>query len=281
MSTVKRYKPTTPARRGAGVLDFSDLAKKRPEKKLRIIIKKTGGRNNKGRITVRHIGGGHKRFYRIIDFKRNKYEVEAAVVALEYDPNRSAYIALVEYPDKEKRYILAPEELKVGDNVMSSKKEFKTGVGNSMPLALIPAGIMVHNIELKPGGGGILARSAGSSVLLQSKEKGMAQLKMPSGEIRLVSDKCMATLGTVGNSAHRNVRLGKAGRKRHRGVRPTVTGKSMNPVDHPHGGGEGHQPIGMKGPKNIYGKKAYGVKTRKKSKPSSKLIIKRRKSKRQ
>lgn len=279
MSIVRHYKPTTPARRGAGVLDSSDLTKKRPEKKLIKFFKKKSGRNNQGRITVRHQGGGAKRYYRIIDFIRDKFEEQAHVVALEYDPNRNANIALLEYTDKERRYILAPDSLNVGDSVISSRTKFNSSVGNAMPLSLIPTGMMVHNIEIEPGKGGVFARSAGMYVTLQSKDNGMAQLKMPSGEIRVVSDKCMATIGAVGNAAYRNVRLGKAGRKRHMGIRPTVTGKSMNPVDHPHGGGEGHQPIGMKGPKNVYGKKAYGIKTRQAKKMSNKFIIKRRKRK--
>ena len=278
---IKKYNPTTPGRRGASVLDFSKLTKKRPEKKLRRILKKTGGRNAQGKITVRHIGGRQKRFYRVVDFKRDKYEIEASVIAIEYDPNRTANIALLEYEDKEKRYILAPENLNVGDKVISSRKVFRAGDGNAMQLKLIPSGMMVHNIELESGRGGVIARSAGMYAMIQSMEGGKAQLKLPSGEIRIVPDNCTATLGAMGNAVYRNVRLGKAGRMRHRGVRPTVTGKSMNPVDHPHGGGEGHQPIGLKGPKNVYGKKAYGVKTRKKHKRHSHLIIKRRKSKRQ
>ena len=277
---IKKYNPTTPGRRGAGAGDFSILTKKLPEKKLMRILKKSGGRNSQGKITVRHIGGRHKRFYRSVDFKRDKYEIEAEVIAIEYDPNRTANIALLEYEDKEKRYILSPENLHIGDKVISSRKVFRAGDGNAVPLKFIPSGMMIHNIELEAGRGGVLARGAGMYATIQSIEGGKAQLKLPSGEIRFVSELCSATLGSVGNSSYRNVRLGKAGRMRHRGVRPTVTGKSMNPVDHPHGGGEGHQPIGLKGPKNVFGKKAYGVKTRRKNKRHAHLIIKSRKSRR-
>lgn len=276
---IKRYKPTTPGRRGASVVDTSHLDKKSPERSLRKIIKKKAGRNSEGKITVRHRGGGAKRFYRVIDFKRDKYDAEARVIALEYDPNRTAHIALLEYPDGEKRYILAPNELKKGAAVISSRtKKLETSPGNALLLKWIPAGMFIHNIEFAPGKGGSIARSAGLGVMLQALESGFAQLKMPSGEIRLVKEDCLATVGTVGNADHRNVRLGKAGRTRHKGFRPTVTGKSMNPVDHPHGGGEGHQPIGLKHPKTPWGKPALGVKTRRKKK-TDKLILTRRKSK--
>lgn len=276
---IKHYKPTTPGRRGASVIDTSLLDKKSPERSLRKIIKKQAGRNSQGKITVRHRGGGEKRFYRIIDFKRNKHNVEARVIALEYDPNRTAHIALLEYTDGEKRYILAPEGLQKGAVVLSSKtKKIEINPGNALPLKWIPPGVFIHNIEFSPGHGGGIARGAGSALLLQSLEGGFAQLKMPSGEIRLVKEDCLATIGTVGNADYRNVRLGKAGTTRHKGFRPTVTGKSMNPVDHPHGGGEGHQPIGLKHPKTPWGKPALGVKTRRKKK-TDKLILQRRKNK--
>ena len=277
---IKHYKPTTPGRRGASVVSSLHLDKKRPEPKLRRIIKKAGGRNNQGKITVRHRGGGAKRFYRIIDFKRNKFDIAGKVIALEYDPNRSAYIALIKYADEEKRYILAPQGLKKNDTIISSQtKTVEIQPGNAMALEHIPAGMFIHNIELTPGKGGAIARGAGMSALLQGVEGSYAQVKIPSGEIRLIKKECLATIGYVGNADHRNVRLGKAGRKRHLGIRPTVTGKSMNPVDHPHGGGEGHQPIGLKHPKTPWGKPALGVKTRRR-KPSDKLILQRRKRKR-
>ena len=276
---IKYYKPTTPGRRHASVVDTSHLDKKRPEKSLIDIIKEKAGRNNQGKLTVRHKGSGAKRYYRIIDFKRNKFDVEGTIIALEYDPNRSAHIALVHYVDGEKRYILLPEGLKKGDRVIASKKNgIEMKLGNTMPLESIPPGMTIHNIELSPGKGGVLARSAGASVVLQATEGSYAQLKLSSGEIRLVPKECLATIGMVSNPDHRNIRLGKAGRMRKKGVRPTVTGKSMNPVDHPHGGGEGHQPIGLKHPKNVWGKPAFGIKTRRK-KPSDKFITQKRKSK--
>jgi large subunit ribosomal protein L2 len=277
---IKHYKPTTPGRRGASVVRTSHLDKKRREPRLWRIIKKTGGRNSQGKITVRHRGGGAKRFYRIIDFKRDKFDIAGKVIALEYDPNRSAHIALIKYSDEEKRYILAPQGLKKSDVVISSRtKTVEVQPGNTMALEHIPHGMFIHNIELTPGNGGAIARGAGMSALLQAKEGAYAQIKIPSGEIRLIKKECLATIGYVGNADHRNVRLGKAGRKRHLGIRPTVTGKSMNPVDHPHGGGEGHQPIGLKHPKTPWGKPALGVKTRRR-KPSDKLILQRRKRKR-
>lgn len=276
---IKYYKPTTPGRRHASVLDTSTLTQKRPERSLRMIRKKTGGRNNQGKITVRHHGGGAKRFCRIIDFKRDTCDMPGKVISLEYDPNRSAHIALVDYPTSEKKYILAPEGLKVGDTVVSTRgNKAEIHPGNALLLRYIPAGMFVHNVELSPGRGGKIARSAGASCVLQGLENGYAQLKTPSGEIRLVSENCLATVGVIGNAEYRNVRLGKAGRTRHFGIRPTVTGKSMNPVDHPHGGGEGHQPIGLKHPKTPWGKPALGVKTRRR-KPSDKMILQRRKNK--
>ena len=267
----------TPAKRHTSVLDFTDLDKIRPLKSL-IKAKQTGaGRNNLGKITVRHRGGGEKRKIRLVDFKRDKFDLPAKVVSLEYDPNRSANLALLAYADGEKRYILAPPDLKRGMTVISSKNNFQLQLGNAFPLALIPPGTAVHNVELESGKGGKLARAAGSSVVLQVLSGPYAQLKMPSSEVRLVPKECLATIGQVSNPDFINVRWGKAGRMRHRGIRPTVRGKAMNPVDHPHGGGEGHNPIGLKrGPMNVYGKKALGIKTRKIHKVSNNLIISRR-----
>lgn len=276
---VRVYKPTSPGRRRSSVQDFSDITKKRPEKKLTVTKKRTGGRNNQGRITVRHIGGGAKRFIRIIDFKRNKYDEPAKIEAIEYDPNRGARIALVSYPDSEKRYILAPINVKVGDVYYSSQKKIEIKPGNRMPLEFILPGMMVYNVEMFPGKGGQIARGAGTMVQLQAVEGKYAQLKIPSGEIRLVPRGCLATVGQVGNPDYRLIRWGKAGRKRHLGIRPSVRGKAMNPVDHPHGGGEGGAPIGLSHPKTPWGKPAIGVMTRKKNKPSNKLIVKRRKVK--
>lgn len=279
LMAIKLYKPTTPGRRGAGVVDTSHLDKKRPERKLRVIIKKRAGRNRQGQITVRHQGGGAKRFYRFIDFKRDNFDIPGKVIALEYDPNRSAHIALIEYENGEKRYILSPQGLKKGDTIISSQaKIMEAKPGNAMTLANIPPGMSIHNIELIPGKGGVIARGAGMSAMLQSVEGNYGQIKMPSSEIRLIKKECLATIGYIGNADYRNVRLGKAGRKRHKGIRPTVTGKAMNPVDHPHGGGEGHQPIGLKHPKTPWGKPALGVKTRGR-KPSDKFILQRRKKK--
>lgn len=277
---IKIYKPTTPARRRTSVVDTRDLTKKRPEKALVKIKKRRAGRNNSGKITVRHRGGGAKRFLRTIDFKRDKFEVEAKVIAIEYDPNRNARIALLEYNDKEKRYIIAPVELKVGNKIISSEKKAEVKPGNAMPLRYIPTGIMIYNIELTPGKGGQIARSGGSSAISQSQEGKSAQIKLPSGEIRLVPKDSMATIGQVSNPDARAVRIGKAGRKRHMGIRPTVRGKAMNPVDHPHGGGEGGSPIGLKHPKTPWGKPALGVRTRRKGKFSDRFIVKRRKSRR-
>ncbi len=278
---VKKYKPTTPGRRGASVQNFSDITKKRPEKKLTEMLNKRAGRNNTGQITVRHRGGGAKRLYRRVDFKRKSFDMVAEVIAIEYDPNRAPRIALIQYEDGEKAYILAGEGMKVGTKVVSSQKKVEATVGNRMPLEFIPAGLFVYNVELEPGKGGQMVRSAGGGAQLQVVEGKYAQLKLPSGEVRLVKKTCTATVGKVGNSDFKLVRLGKAGRKRHLGWRPTVRGKAMNPVDHPHGGGEGSQPIGLKGgPKTPWGKKALGVKTRKKGKKSDKLIVSSRKKKR-
>lgn len=274
---IKVYKPITPARRKTSIVSSLDISKKKPEKRLTLARKNKAGRNSSGKITVRHRGGGAKRRIRLVDFKRFKFDQPARVIAIEYDPNRSARIVLIEYEDKEKAYVLAPNNVKIGDSLVSSDKKIAVKPGNRMPLKFIPAGVAVYNIELNPGRGGVMVRSAGASAILQAVEAKYAQLKMPSGEIRLVSKESLATLGSVSNPDHRLVRIGKAGRKRHMGIRPTVRGKAMNPVDHPHGGGEGRHPIGMKYPKTKWGKHALGVKTRKKNKWSNKMIIKRRK----
>ncbi|SEG06886.1 LSU ribosomal protein L2P [Caloramator fervidus] len=273
---IKVYKPTSPGRRNMSVLDYSEITKKEPEKSLVITLKKHSGRNNQGRITVRHRGGGYKIKYRIIDFKRDKDNIPAKVTAIEYDPNRTAFIALLTYADGEKRYIIAPNELKVGDVVMSGEN-VDIKVGNALPLRNIPVGTFIHNIELYPGKGGQLARAAGASAQLLAKEGDYAHVRLPSGEIRLVRLDCRATIGIVGNLSHELVRIGKAGRKRHMGIRPTVRGSAMNPVDHPHGGGEGKAPIGHPGPLTPWGKPTLGYKTRKKKKYSDKFIVKRRK----
>lgn len=273
---VKRYKPTTPSRRRASVDAFSDVTKKKPEKSLTLPKKRTGGRNAQGKITVRHRGGGAKQRIRIIDFKRDKFDTPARVLAIEYDPNRNARIALLEHKDGERRYIIAPDGLKVGQKVVSSKKRGEPKVGNRFPLEVIPVGLTVHAVEFEPGRGAQLARAAGTGVTLMAVEGRFAQLKLPSGEIRKIPKQCLATIGQVSNPDAWIVRLGKAGRKRHQGVRPSVRGKAMNPVDHPHGGGEGGNPIGLKYPKTPWGKHALGVKTRRKHKASDKLIIKRR-----
>jgi large subunit ribosomal protein L2 len=255
-----------------------NLNKVKPFKGL--LLKKAikSGRNNTGKITVRHQGGGEKRQIRVVDFKSEKYDIPAKVVSIEYDPNRNANIALLLYANGERSYILAPTDLRQGDQIISSKTNFIFKAGNRFPLTLIPPGTIIHNVELEPGKGGLIARSAGNGIMLMVVEGPYAQLKMPSGEIRLVPKECMATIGQVSNPEFRNVRWGKAGRMRHRGIRPTVRGKVMNPVDHPHGGGEGKNPIGLRGgPKNVWGKKALGVKTRKAKKFSSKLILRRRK----
>ncbi|NLU50818.1 MAG: 50S ribosomal protein L2 [Syntrophomonadaceae bacterium] len=272
---IKKFKPTSPGRRQMTVLTFDEITKVEPEKSLTVPLKKTGGRNAKGRLTVRHRGGGHKRLYRIIDFKRNKDGVPAKVAAIEYDPNRSANIALLHYVDGEKRYIIAPNGLKVGEQVMSGEgADIK--VGNTLPLRNIPVGTTIHNIELKPGKGGQIVRSAGASAQLMAKEGNYAHVRLPSGEVRLVHINCRATIGGVGNLDHENISIGKAGRSRWLGIRPTVRGSVMNPVDHPHGGGEGRAPVGRKYPVSPWGKIAIGGKTRKK-KPSDKMIVKKRK----
>ena len=271
---VKRYKPTSPARRLMTVPAYGEISKQKPERALLEDQRKSGGRNNAGKITVRHIGGGNKRKYRIIDFKRNKDGVPATVKSIQYDPNRSAYIALLAYADGEKRYILAPVGLNVGDKVMSGTgADIK--VGNAMPLSDIPVGTIVHNIEMKPGRGGQIARSAGISAQIMAREGAYATIKMPSGEMRLIPVGCRATIGQVGNLEHEIVSLGKAGKTRHLGTRPTVRGSVMNPNDHPHGGGEGKSPVGHAGPQTPWGKPALGYKTRKKKNPTSKFILKR------
>ena len=274
--SVKTYKPTTPSRRHMSVSGFDGIDKRaRPERSLTEVLKKHSGRNSYGRITVRHRGGGNRRKYRIIDFKRNKFDVPGTVLRLEYDPNRSANIALIEYSDKERRYILAPVGLKAGDMVISSK-DADIKPGNTLPITSIPVGTVIHNIEMYPGKGGQLVRSAGTQAQLMAREGAMAQIRMPSGEYRLVRSNCLATIGQVGNTDHSNIHIGKAGRKRHMGIRPTVRGSVMNPVDHPHGGGEGRSPIGRPGPVTPWGKPALGYKTRKKKNPNDKYIVKRR-----
>ena len=271
---VKRYKPTSPARRFMTVNAYSELTGDKPEKSLLHDKRKTGGRNNMGRITVRHIGGGNKIKYRIIDFKRNKDGVPATVKSIQYDPNRSAHIALLAYADGEKRYILAPVGLSVGDKVLSgSGADIKAG--NALPLSDIPVGTIVHAIEMQPGRGAQIARAAGISAQIMAKEGAYATLKMPSGEMRLIPVKCKATVGQVGNLEHEIVHLGKAGKTRYLGIRPTVRGSVMNPNDHPHGGGEGKSPVGHAGPMTAWGKPALGYKTRKKKNTSSKFILKR------
>ncbi|MBI5765972.1 50S ribosomal protein L2 [Candidatus Falkowbacteria bacterium] len=276
---LKYYKPTTSARRHTSVLASHDITKTKLEKGLVVSAKNMAGRNAYGRITVRHRGGGSRKKIRLIDYQRDKYDIPAKVERLEYDPNRNARIALLYYTDGEKRYIIAPRDLKVGDMVMSSNKLIELKVGNHLPLEVIPPGMFVYNIELEPGQGGKIARSAGNSAYLMGIDNGRAQLKMPSGEIRLVAGKCQATIGAVSNEDYKNIRWGKAGRMRHRGIRPTVRGKAMNPVDHPHGGGEGKNPIGLKHPKTPWGKPALGVKTRKQGKKSGRYILQRRKNK--
>lgn len=272
---IKRYKPTTNGRRGMTVASFEEITRNRPEKSLVVSLNKSAGRNAHGRITSRHRGGGAAKKYRIIDFKRRKDGVPAKVAEIEYDPNRTAYIALLNYVDGEKRYILAPKDLKVGDKVESGE-DADIKVGNALPLRAIPVGTTIHNIEMTPGKGGQLARSAGTSAQLSAKEGKMAQLRLPSGEYRRVSIECRATVGSVGNSAHELINLGKAGKKRHLGFRPHVRGSAMNPVDHPHGGGEGRTPIGRPSPMTPWGKKTLGLKTRKKNKKSDRYIVRRR-----
>ena len=276
--SIKFYKPTTNARRNMSVTDYSELSKVAPERSLLVSLKKNSGRNSYGRITVRHRGGGVRTKYRVIDFKRDKFDIPATVASVEYDPNRSAFIALLQYEDGEKRYILQPAGLKVGDKVVAGPgADIKPG--NALPLTSIPVGTVVHNVELYPGRGGQLARAAGNSAQLMAKEGAYALLRLPSGELRNVPVGCMATIGQVGNLDHENVKIGKAGRKRHMGWRPTVRGSVMNPCDHPHGGGEGRAPIGRPGPVTPWGKPALGYKTRNTKKKSDKLIIKRRNDK--
>ncbi len=271
---VKKYKPVTPGQRGMTGYSFDEVTKTKPERSLIVSLRKTGGRNMYGRITVRHQGGGHKRFLRLIDFKRDKLGVPARVAAIEYDPNRTARLALLHYADGEKRYIIAPVGLKVGDSVVSGPLA-DIRPGNSLPISSIPVGTLVHNIEVKQGKGGQLVRSAGAAAQLLAKEGDYAQIRMPSGEVRLVLQTCYATIGQVGNLEHSNIKLGKAGRKIHLGIRPTVRGTAMSPRDHPHGGGEGRQPVGMPGPKSPWGKPTRGYKTRK-NKQTDKYIVKRR-----
>ena len=275
---IKFYKPTTNARRNMSVTDYSHLSKVEPERSLLQPLKKNSGRNSYGRITVRHHGGGHRRKYRVIDFKRQKNGLTAEVLTLEYDPNRSAFIALVRYEDGEKRYITAPHHLSVGDKIESGESaDIKPG--NALPLFAIPTGTFIHNIEMYPGKGAQLAKAAGTQAQLMAKEGKYALLRLPSGELRNVPNNCMATIGQVSNIDHENVKIGKAGRKRHMGWRPTVRGSVMNPCDHPHGGGEGKSPIGRPGPVTPWGKPALGYKTRKKGKASDKMIVRRAGSK--
>ena len=277
--SIKTYKPTTPSRRHMSVSGFDGVDKHaKPQKELVEVLKKHSGRNSYGRITIRHQGGGNRKKYRVIDFKRDKMDVPATVLRLEYDPNRSAYIALVEYTDGERRYILAPVGLNVGDTVLSSAAaDIKPG--NALPLANIPVGTVIHNIELYPGKGAQLVRSAGVAAQLMAKENGMATVRLPSGEYRKVRLNCIACIGQVGNVDHANIAIGKAGRKRHMGIRPTVRGSVMNPCDHPHGGGEGKAPVGRPGPVTPWGKPAMGYKTRKKKNATDKFIVKRRNAK--
>lgn len=272
---IKKYNPYTPSRRQMTGSDFAEITKTTPEKSLTVSLQKNSGRNNQGKITVRHHGGGSRRKYRIIDFKRKKDGIPAKVTAIEYDPNRTANIALICYADGAKAYILAPEGLKVGMQVMSGP-EAEVRIGNCLPLSEIPVGTMIHNIELYPGKGGQLVRSAGNAAQLMAKEGKYATLRLPSGEMRMVPIVCRATVGTVGNGEHSLINIGKAGRKRHMGIRPTVRGSVMNPNDHPHGGGEGKTGIGRPGPSTPWGKPALGLKTRKKNKQSNKLIVRRR-----
>lgn len=274
---VKIYKPVTPGLRNRTGYTFEEITKLKPERSLIVFRKSTGGRNNLGRVTVRHRGGGVRRFIRIIDVKRNKTNVPAKVAAIEYDPNRTARIALLNYVDGEKRYILAPIGLKVGDMVVSGPNA-EIRVGNAMPIANIPVGSTIHNIELKPGRGGQVVRAAGASAQLVAKEGDYAQVRLPSGEVRMVLQVCYATIGQIGNVDHSNIKLGKAGRKRHLGIRPTVRGTAMSPRDHPHGGGEGRQPVGMAGPKTPWGKPALGYKTRR-NKKTDRFIVRRRNAK--
>src|SRR5512133_1062421 len=278
---IKVYRPTTNGRRNSSVQDFSDITRNEPEKSLIIVKHEHAGRTNNGHITVRHRGAGGRRYIRQVDFKRDKYDIVARVDSIEYDPNRGARLALLVYQDGEKRYMLAPQNLNVGDKVVSTlDKKIEVTTGNRMPLDQIPVGVLVHSVELQPGKGGQIGHGAGSTIQVMAIESGFATLKFPSGEIRLIPKSCMATIGSVSNPDWRVIRWGKAGRMRHRGIRPTVRGKVMNPVDHPHGGGEGRNSIGLKHPKTPWGKPALGVKTRKAKHRSNKFIIQRRKQKR-
>jgi large subunit ribosomal protein L2 len=275
---VRKFKPTSPGRRGMSGSTFEEVTKDKPERSLIVTRRAHGGRNVRGKVTVRHRGGGHRRFVRKVDFKRDKRGIPARVAAIEYDPNRSARLALLHYVDGEKRYIVAPLDLRVGDTVVAGP-EAEIRPGNAMPLASIPLGTLVHNIELQEGRGGQLVRSAGTSAQLLGKEGAFAAIRLPSGEVRRIRQSCYATVGEVGNEDHSNVKLGKAGRKRHMGIRPAVRGSAMSPRDHPHGGGEGRQPVGMPGPKSPWGKPTRGYRTRL-SKPTDKYIIRRRSKRR-
>ena len=271
---VKKYKPVTPGTRGMTGYTFEEITKSKPERSLLLPLHKSGGRNAYGRVTVRHRGGGHRRFIRIVDFKRDKRDIPAKVAAIEYDPNRTARLALLNYADGEKRYIVAPLDLKVGDAIMSGPgAEIRSG--NALPISNIPVGTLIHNIEIKEGRGGQMVRSAGGAAQLLAKEGDFAQVRMPSGEVRLIHQVCYATIGQIGNLDHGNIKLGKAGRNRHKGIRPTVRGSAMSPRDHPHGGGEGRQPIGLAGPKSPWGKPTLGYKTRR-NKKSDQYIVRRR-----
>lgn len=275
---VKKYKPITPGQRGMTGYSFEEVTKSTPERSLIVALRKSGGRNSYGRVTVRHRGGGAKRQIRLVDYKRDKHNIPARVAAIEYDPNRTARLALLFYVDGEKRYILAPLDLRVNDTVLSGPQA-EVRPGNSLPISNIPVGTLIHNIEVREGKGGQLVRAAGGSAQLLAKEGDYAQVRMPSGEVRLIRQKCYATIGQVGNLEHSNIKLGKAGRKRHMGIRPTVRGTAMSPRDHPHGGGEGRQPIGMPGPKSPWGKPTLGYKTRR-NKKTDQYIVRRRGKKR-
>jgi len=271
---VKKYKPVTPGTRGMTGYTFEEITKSKPERSLLVPLHKSGGRNAYGRVTVRHRGGGHRRFIRIVDFKRDKRDIPAKVASIEYDPNRTARLALLHYADGEKRYIVAPLDLKVGDAIMSGAgAEIRSG--NALPISNIPVGTLIHNIEIKEGRGGQMVRSAGGAAQLLAKEGDFAQVRMPSGEVRLIHQVCYATIGQIGNLDHGNIKLGKAGRNRHKGIRPTVRGSAMSPRDHPHGGGEGRQPIGLAGPKSPWGKPTLGYKTRR-NKKTDQYIVRRR-----
>jgi large subunit ribosomal protein L2 len=276
---VKKYKPTTPGQRGMTTYTFEEITRAKPQRSLTASLKRHGGRNIYGRVTVRHRGGGHRRRMRILDYKRDKHGIPATVASIEYDPNRTSRLALLQYADGEKRYILAPVDLRVGDTLMSGP-EAEIRAGNCLPLSNIPAGTLVHNIELKAGRGGQIVRAAGGSAQLLGKEGEFAQVRLPSGEVRLIHQVCMATIGTLGNLDHKNVKLGKAGRKRHKGIRPTVRGSAMTPRDHPHGGGEGRQPVGLPGPKSPWGKPTLGYKTRRNTSSDRYIVRRRSKSRR-